>query len=425
MYSRTLRLSLVVCLLTSSLAIAQEWTRFHGPNGTGVGKGKNIPTKFSEADFNWKVKLPGQGHSSPVVWGDKVFLLSADPDTATRYVVCINAADGSRRWVREYKSESHHLHTRSSFASCTPAVDEERVYIAWSTPKETLFKAFDHEGKEVWSKDLGPWQSQHGFGTSPIVYEDLVILHNSQQANQLKKGEEPGESRMMAFNRKTGDEVWTVPLKSMNVCYSVPFIYQADAKSKPELVCTSTGNGMFSLDPKTGEQNWALNDGLFEMRTVASPIQVKGLIFGSTGSGAYSGNYIVAVRPGKKAEVAYKIKNSGEFKAPYVPCYVAKDGLVFFIYDKGFASCVDAATGKIHWSRRTGGAFSGSSVRIDDRIFIVDENGIVFVFAAEDEYKLLAKNELGEPTRSTPAVSGGRLYIRTYSHLISVGGKSS
>ena len=407
----------------NSLAIGQDWTRFRGPNGTGVGKGKAVPSQWTEADYNWKVELPGIGHSSPVVWGDKVFLLSADPETATRFVICINAKDGSKNWVCEYPSEPHHLHTRSSFASSTPAVDEERVYMAWSTPKETTLKAFDHSGKEVWSKNLGRWQSQHGFGTSPIVFEDLLILHNSQQASQLKEGEEPGESTMMAFNRKTGMEVWSVPLESANVCYSVPFIYQPE-KGPPELVCTSTGNGMFSLDPHTGKTNWALNDGLFEMRTVASPIAVAGLIFGSTGSGAYASNYIVAVRPGKNPEVKYKLKNDSKFKAPYVPCYVAQDDLVFFIYDKGFASCVDAATGKIYWNERVPGNFSGSPVRVDDRIFIIDEDGIVFVLAADKQFKILARNELGEPSRSTPAVSGGRLYLRTYSHLISIGDKS-
>jgi len=418
-------LFLCIAFITiSHCANGQEWTRFRGPNGTGIGNGKAIPTKWTEADYNWKVELPGIGHSCPVVWGDKVFLLSADPETATRYAICINTKDGSEYWSREYKSEPHHLHTRSSFASSTPAVDSERVYMAWSTPKETTLKAFDHAGKEVWSLDLGPWQSQHGFGTSPIIFEDLLILHNSQQANQLKEGEKPGESTMMAFNRKTGAEVWSVPLESMNVCYSVPFIYEPKS-GPPELVCTSTGNGMFSLDPRTGKTNWALNDGLFEMRTVASPITVSGLIFGSTGSGRYASNYIVAVLPGKKPEVKYKLKNSGSFKAPYVPCYIAKEDLVFFIYDKGFASCVDAASGKIHWNERVPGNFSGSPVRVDDRIFIVDEDGVVFVFAADKQFKILAQNDLGEPSRSTPAVSGGRLYLRTYSHLISIGGKSS
>ena len=419
-----LPLTLVTILSSLVTLHADEWARFRGPNGTGVGSGDSIPVKFSESDIKFKVELPGgSGCSSPVVWGDKVFVLSADPKDATRYVLCFNADTGEKIWQKDYKSEVHHLHTRSSFASCTPAVDEERVYVAWSTPKETFFKAFNHDGSEAWSIDLGTWQSQHGWGTSPIVYKDLVILHNSQQANELKEGEMPGESRMMAFDRKTGEQKWTTPLVSKNVCYSVPLIHQPADGGPDELICTSTGNGMFSLDPLTGKENWAVNDGLFSMRTVCSPVEAGGLIFGSTGSGAYSANYIVAVKPGKNAEVVYKLTNNNNFKAPYVPCLIADGDLLFCLYDKGFASCIDAKTGDVHWTERTNAAFSGSPVRVGDRIYCVDETGVVWVFAASKEYKLLAKNELGGESRSTPAVANGRLYVRTFSHLIGIGGK--
>lgn len=414
-----------VLLLTSCFATshAAEWSRFRGPNGTGVGAADSIPVTFTQDDLNFRTKLPGgSGCGSPVAWGEKVFVLSADPDTATRYMNCIHAINGEILWTKEYESEVHHLHTRSSFASCTPAADEERVYVAWSTPKETLFKAFTHGGDEVWSLDLGTWQSQHGFGTSPIVYQDTVILHNSQQANQLKEGEKPGVSRMMAFDRKTGEQLWSKELVSKNVCYSVPFIHQA-ADGSDELVCCCTGNGMFALDPKTGAQKWAIDDGLFSMRTVGSPIAAGGHIFGSTGSGRYSGNYIVAVKPGPNPELAFKIANSSNFKAPYVPCLIADGDLVFCMYDRGFASCIDARTGEIYWTERTKAALSGSPVRVGDRIYCVDEDGTVWVYAASKEFKLLGKSELGEESRSTPAVANGRMYIRTYSHLVCIGGK--
>lgn len=421
MHKRILPSALFAVIVSCSFTSASEWARFRGPNGTGVGSGDSIPTKFTEADFNFKTKLPGDsGCSSPVVWGDKVFLLSADSDTATRYVVCIHATSGDIIWQKKFESTPHHLHTRSSYASCTPAADENHVYVAWSTPEETLLKAFDHSGNEAWSRDLGTWQSQHGFGTSPIIYKDLVILHNSQQADKLKPGETPGKSFMMAFERKTGDEKWRTELVSKNVCYSVPFIHEG--QNGDELVCSSTGNGIFSLNPLTGKKNWAVNDGLFTMRTVGSPIEAGGHIFGSTGSGGYSGNYIVAVKPGSDAALAFSIKNGSNFKAPYVPCLIADGNLVFCMYDRGFASCIDAETGDIHWIQRTGAALSGSPVRVGDRIFCVDEDGVVLVFAASKEYRLLGKSELGEESRSTPAVANGRLYLRTYSHLISVGG---
>jgi len=414
-----------ICLCCSQFVsgFAGEWTRFRGPNGTGEGSGDAIPTEFTEADFAFKVKLPGDsGCSSPVVWGDKVFLLSASSDDASRYLVCLDATSGKEIWQKKFESTPHHLHTRSSYASCTPAVDDQRVYVAWSTPEETLLKAFQHDGTEAWSVDLGTWQSQHGFGTSPIVYKDLVILHNSQQADKLKDGQKPGESFMMAFDRATGDEKWRTPLTSKNVCYSVPFIRQGD-DGKEELVCSSTGDGIFALDPLTGKRRWAINDSLFSMRVVGSPIEAGGLIFGSTGSGGYSSNYIVAVHPGSDAKLAYKVPNSSKFKAPYVPCMIADGDLVFCMYDKGFASCIDAKSGDVRWVQRTGAALSSSPIKVGDRIFCVAEDGVVWVVAAADEYRLLGKSELGEGSYATPAVANDRMYFRTDTHLICVGGK--
>ncbi len=416
-----LLLGVTLCTLCAGPANTQEWTRFRGPNGTGVSEATTIPTEWTPDDYNWKIELPGMGHSSPVIWGNRVFLLSADPATATRYALCYDTADGKEVWRKTYQSTEHQLHDRSSYASSTPAVDDERVYFGWSTPEATTLLALDHDGNRVWQKDLGRWVSQHGFGTSPIIYGDMLILHNSQQADQLDEGVEPGDSRMMAFERNSGRLLWEQPLVSKNVCYSVPFIYEPSA-GKAELICVSTGNGVFSLDPTSGHENWSVD--VFDKRTVGSPIFAGGHIFGSTGSGAYSENYVVAVKPGRSATLAFKLENSGRFKAPYVPSLVARGDYVFMLYDRGFASCVDARNGKIQWTEpRTGAAFSGSPIRIRDKIYCLDEEGVVWVIAAdENEYRLLAKNPLGEPSRSTPAVSGGRLYLRTYSHLISVGG---
>ena len=140
-------IALALFFFVANSLFGQEWTRFRGPNGTGAGKA-DIPIEWTDNDYAWKIELTGVGHSSPVVWGNKVFLLSANPKDATRYVICINAENGNRLWTREFASQTHHLHNRSSYASCTPAVDADHVYVAWSTPKETLFKAFDHAGNE-------------------------------------------------------------------------------------------------------------------------------------------------------------------------------------------------------------------------------------------------------------------------------------
>src|SRR5690606_30458370 len=138
-------------------------------NGTGVSQATTVPGTWQDDDYNWQIDLPGVGHSSPVVWKDRIFVLSADPNTLTRYVLCVAAADGKLLWSQEYPAVKHHLHDLNSYASCTPAVDADHVYVAWSDPEHTLLKALDHGGTEKWSVDLGPWVSQHGFGTSPMI----------------------------------------------------------------------------------------------------------------------------------------------------------------------------------------------------------------------------------------------------------------
>ena len=210
---------------------AQEWTRFRGPNGTGITESTDFPAQWDEASYLWKIELPGTGHSSPVVWNDRLFLLSANPEDATRYVLCYDVADGNQIWQRDYASGVHAIHTRSSFASCTPAVDQDHVYVGWSTRESTTLLALDHDGKEVWKLDLGPWVGLHGFGASPIVHDDMVILHNSQQADQLEPDQVPGQSFMLALDRRDGSLRWQTPRVSRHVCYSVPFIYEPEGGS--------------------------------------------------------------------------------------------------------------------------------------------------------------------------------------------------
>ncbi len=395
--------------------MAQEWTRFRGPNGTGESEASTIPAQWTQSDYNWKTKLPGIGHSSPVIWGNKVFVMSANPDDATRYVLAIDVADGNIGWNREFKSTRHHLHLRSSYASCTPAVDADRVYVAWSAPESTTLKAFTHDGDELWSRDLGTWISQHGFGTSPIVYGEMVIITCSQEPSKLENTPEPQHSFVVAVDRSTGNVLWKTPRKIDTASFSVPCIYQRDGGSS-EVICCSTAEGIFSLDPVTGSENWSLP--VFTMRTVSSPVMAGGLIFGTTGSGQ-GGSYVVAVRPGNNPEVAYEFKA----QAPYVPTPVCRGDLMFLWSDKGFATCIDVATGKSYWQHRIGGNFSGSPVRVADKIYCVDDDGVVVVLAAEKEFKELSRTPLGEASRATPAIADERMYLRTYSHLISIGGK--
>ncbi len=403
----------VLMMLAPTRSGAQDWTRFRGPNGTGVSDANSIPVRWTSADYQWITELPGVGHSSPVAWGDRVFLMSADPQDATRYVMGIDAHSGDILWQRTYPSTSHHLHARNTFASSTPAVDKDRLYVAWSTPSQVTLRALDHDGKNVWTRDLGTWVSQHGFGTSPIVYEDLVILVNSQQSERLEPGQQPGKSQVMAFDRETGGLRWSTPRTTGSVSYSTPCIYQG-ADGVPELIGCNTGDGIYSLDPLTGKPNWSSN--VFKMRTVASPIVVGDLVMGSNGSGG-GGNYLAAVQAGSGKQVYDAVK-----QAAYVATPITYGDLVFTYFDRGIVQCFDAHSGKKIWLERLSSGFSGSPVRVRDKLYCIDEEGVVIVLAADRQFKELARNPLGQRSRATPAVSGGRMFLRTESQLICVGG---
>jgi len=409
-------------LMTSQPLAAQEWTRFRGPNGTGISNAKTIPTEWTDQDINWKVPLPANGHSSPVLWGDKIFLTGADDQTtALRVVFCLDASDGKVLWSRRYESRPHKKHKFNSYASATPAVDAEHVYVAWSTPEEYSLIALDHAGEEVWNRDLGPFLSQHSCGTSPIVYKDLVIIGNDQDARSEEDENVEGRSFLIAVNRKTGETVWQVERKSNVVAYSTPMVYRPEG-GKDELIFNSSAHGITSIDPETGSVNWEVG-GLLTKRSCSSPILVGGrLITASCGSGG-GGNYIVVVQPASKSapdsgKLVYKVDK----QAPYVPTPIAKGNLLFLWADNGIVTCLDANSGSIHWRERIGGNVFSSPIIVDDRLFGISTEGEVVVIAAKPEFELLARNPLNELCHATPAVANGRMYVRTYGHLYSIGG---
>ncbi len=386
-------------------AVAQEWTRFRGPNGSGESEATTVPATWTDNDYDWHVPLPGRGHSSPVLWKDRIFLTTAESEGKRRLLLCLDAADGSTKWQREYSTQTHSVHNQNSFASSTPAVDADRVYVAWGTPESFRVLAFEHSGEPVWEKDIGPFESQHGFGTSPIVYEDLVIIGNDQE----------GESSLVALDRKTGAERWRTPRRTAVTAYSTPCVYQPTS-GPVELIFNSQAHGITSINPRDGKTNWELD--VFDKRSVSSPLVVGGLVFGSCGSGA-GGNYVVAVRPGRDPQVVYKV----DHLAPYVPTSVANGDLLFLWGDAGIVTCIKATSGDVLWQERVGGNFSGSPIRVAGRLYCVSADGEVVVLAAGPKFEVLGRHALGETCRSTPAVAAGRLYLRSESHLYSLGGK--
>lgn len=399
----------LACAVAPLPTSAQEWTRFRGPDGAGQSDAAGIPAAWTDADYLWKTRLPGIGHSSPVAWGDKIFLMSANPTDGTRYVLCLSAVDGKLLWQRDYKATTHQLHTQNSFASSTPTVDADHVYCAWATPEQLTLAALKHDGSDAWQANLGPFDSQHGFGASPILHEDLVILPDEQD----------GESFIFAIDRMSGQTRWKQPRKVLdkqNTCYAAPFIHRQPGRPD-ELIVASWAHGVCSLDPRSGSTNW--ETAVLERRAVASPILVEGLILANCGEGS-GNNSVVAVRPGASPEVAYKL---GKTTSPYVPTMVARGPLVFLWGDRGIVTCIDGRTGKEHWSKRVGGNFSSSPIRVGNAVYNISADGEVVALAADKEFKVLGRTALGEGSRATPAVVGGKLLLRTESQLMAIGPK--
>jgi outer membrane protein assembly factor BamB len=398
------------------VASAQEWTRFRGPNGTGISETKGIPTRWTEKDYLWTANLPAGGHSSPVVWGDLVFLTGADEEKSQRMVFAVTATTGQVLWSKGYDLAIHKRHKLNSFASPTCAVDAEQVYASWTTPEEFTVKAFSHAGNEVWSRNLGPFVSQHSGGASPIVYDDLLIVTNDQDI------EGGGSSAMLALNRQTGETVWSTERTSDIVTYSTPCV-RVTPDGGEELICNSKAHGICGLNPRTGHVNWEVG-GLFDKRSCSSSIMAAGDIFiGSCGSGG-GGNYVVGVTPGsaknpQSGKLVYKVSK----QAPYVPTPLAYNDQLFLWFDGGIVTCVDPKTGDTLGQKRVGGTFYGSPICVEGRLYASNTAGDVYVLSATPELTELAVNPLGETSHATPAVSGGRLFLRTERQLFALGKK--
>lgn len=399
---------LILGLVDSSSA--QEWSRFRGPNGTGLAPANDsLPSSWTEKDLNWKVKLPGVGHSSPVVWGDRIFLTSGEK-TGKRLVLCLSTTDGKTLWSREFEGKPSRMHRRNSVGSSTPAVDAQRVYAAFGGPDDYTVLAFNHDGNELWKVDLGPFQGQHGFGISPSVYEDLLIVPNEQD----------GGGSLMALECATGKIRWKTPRQGKNATYSTPCVFQPKGAAA-QLIFTNWQHGITAVDPKTGKVNWEISvfNTQTQERAIGSPVAAGDLVIGSCGF-AGGQKHVVAVKPGAatvKPQEAWRLEKG----AAHMPTPLVKDGLTFVWADDGQVTCLRTVNGAIVWQERVPGKFTASPVCVGDRLFGVADDGRVTVLSATEKYAVLGRSELGEPTQSTPAVSAGRMFFRTESHLMCLG----
>jgi len=410
--------TLAMATFVSTGAWGSDWPRFRGPNGTGIAHDKNVPIQWTEANTLWKTAIPGQGNSSPIVWGDHVFLQSADTTGKERYLICLSANDGKILWTRAVPGSKAYIHQLNTWASSTPCTDGQFVYALFWDGSAVAIYAFDFQGNQIWKRELGGFTSQHGPGASPIVHDGMVFFLFDQDNDYWLTP----SSKLVALDAKSGKTVWEAQRRAFRACYSTPFVLE-DPSRLPELIVASTA-GIAAYQPQNGKENWSWTWAFDRMplRTVASPIFGQGLIFANSGDGNGERN-AVAVRPGGSGSAKLVWENKKIL--PYVPSMLAWEDYLFAVNDKGLAVCYLGKAGKPVWNEHLSNVFSASPVLIEGKIYAVSEDGEVFVFPAVPNFKLLAKNSIGEKVRATPAVANSRLFIRGQQHLFCIGQKSA
>ncbi len=408
------RLTLAAWIVIGIACVASDWPRFRGPNGAGIARDTDIPLSWTETQgVLWKTPISGVGNSSPIVCKGRVFLQSAGADGNDRSMICINATDSKLVWTQTVPGQRTKAHKLNSFASATPASDGERVFAAFWDGQDVALHAFDFDGKPQWKRQLGPFTSQHGPGTSPIEYGGKVFFANDQD----------GAAEVYALDAKTGAISWQVRRKPFRASYATPFIHQRD-NGVPELVVASTA-GMTSYVPETGKENWRW---VWEfngepLRCVALPTSCGDRILVCSGDGDGRRHAAALKFGGNGAAADLTLAWQTEKRSfPYVPSPIALGDHFYFVSDKGFASCVSADNGETLWSERLGGSdVLSSPVLINGSIYAINDSGTCFVFSASPKFQLLGRSEIGERVCATPAVANGRLYIRGEAHLFCIG----
>ncbi|HEX9760645.1 MAG TPA: PQQ-binding-like beta-propeller repeat protein [Candidatus Acidoferrales bacterium] len=439
------RIAAIVCsaLLSAGAAGADNWPTFRGPGATGIAQGSAPVEWDAEKGHNilWKTPIPGLAVSSPVVWGDRIFVttaVSSDPNSGFRHglygdvepakdmskhawrVYAIDRSTGKIVWERTAHEgvPRSKRHTKASQASATPATDGKYV-VAWFG-SEGLY-VYDFTGKLLWKKDFGVVNAgwfydpdyEWGVASSPIIYKDMVILQVDQQKNSF----------IAAFRLRDGSEVWRTSREELP-SWGTPTVVEGP---RPEIITNAT-NFIRSYDPATGKELWRL--GRNSEVTATTPFASKGLVY-------VVGGYppirpIYAIRPGGSGDLSPKDgQTSHDFLAwskreggSYMPTPLAYGDHLYIVQNNGVLSVYDAASGERIYQQRVGdkpGAYSASPVAADGKIYFTSEDGEIFVIKAGAKYELLGSNSMGEVLMATPAISGGVMYVRGMKNLYAVG----
>lgn len=395
-----------------------DWAGFRGPSGMGLSDAKGLPTQWSEREnIVWKTPLEGAGASSPIVWGDHIYLTSytgffvpgesgGSLDNLKRHLICIDKSSGKILWNKPVKArlpEEQQIRDHG-FAANTPAADAERVYAFFG--KTGVF-AFDHQGKELWQADVG--SKTHGWGTSssPVLYKDSVFINASVESGSL-----------VALDKKTGNEKWRAG--GINEAWNTPVLVKSP-DGDDELVVATQGK-VLAFDPDSGDALWSCNTDI-TWYMVPSVVAQNGIVYVLGGRSGITG---LAVRAGGRGDVTKTHRLWTSNKGSNVTSPVVHDGHLYWMSDsQGIAYCAKLDTGELVYQKRMERADQvyASTLLADGKLYYVTRSGRTFVVAARPEFEQLAVNELrdGSLFNGSPAVMGNRLLLRSDKFLYCIG----
>ena len=402
-------ISLAVCFL--SVASAENWPGFRGPTRQGVSSETNLPLQWSQgSNVLWKTPTTGSAWSSPIVWGDRIFLTTAEDGGSSCHVLSLDARTGKVVWDKHvFDQQTLTKRRQNSYASPTPVTDGNSVFAVFA---DGSIVALDFDGNVLWRNRNFEFFSEHGLGASPILHKNLLIMAfdpSSRTGREQKIGwKVPWEgAAIWALEKETGELVWEARRGPSRLAHVTPNLMQVEGKVQ---LVSAAGDVIQGFDPDTGNRLWSV----YAQGEGVAPSIVVGGGLAYTISG-FEATKIRAVAPGGR--VVWEQTRS----ASHIPSMIYDAGLLYNIHENGVATCMDATTGEVIWQERVGGKHWASPVLAGGRLYFLSEEGETIVIQVGREYKELARNRLDEHTQASMAVSSGRFYIRTADHLWAIG----
>ena len=401
------------CLfILAQLAVAENWPRFRGADGQGASTETALPTKWSaKENVAWKTPIPGEGWSSPVVWGKRVFVTATTDGGKSCHIIGLDAETGKLLWDREvFKQQPPHKRPENSQATPTPTTDGERVYATFG---EGGIAAVTVAGEPVWTYQDFKFHSHHGLSASPILYKDLLIMpyDGSSKTDKAVGWQKPWEGALVvALDRATGQVRWKTPRGPSRLAHATPLLLKVADK---DVLVSTAGEVVQGFDPQNGKLLWtvpAVGEGV-----TPSPVVGDGMVFTASGFGATA---LRAIRlEGGAEETTRPVVWETKKGVTTIPSPVYVKPYLYMVTEKGILNCLDAATGKEVWQERLPGSYAASPIYAGGNLYFLSDSGETTIVEPGPKFKIIAQNPLGERCQASIAVANGRLFIRTEGNL--------